>query len=118
MREELRRGLVAALKSRDAAAISAIRSALAAIDNAEAPPARQDDGANVRTASGEYFAGAAVGVGAAETEPVELGGAELRGIVRSEIDERTAAAADYDGLGRPDAAERCRAEARVLGRFL
>lgn len=39
IRAGLRRGLTAALKARDADAVAALRTAIAAIDNAEAVPA-------------------------------------------------------------------------------
>lgn len=96
MREELRRGLTAAMKSRDAVALSAVRSALAAIDNAEAPPLSDFDGA------------------AGEVARRDLDDAQMRAIVEAEINDRLGAAREYDMVGRGDAAERSRAEAEVL----
>ncbi|HVV08941.1 GatB/YqeY domain-containing protein [Amycolatopsis sp.] len=115
IREELRNALKAALKNRERAAIGALRSALAAIDNAEAVPAGQ----RVDTTIGnEHVAGAALGVGAADAARRNLTEAEVRSIVTNEAGERTDAAAEYERLGRGERAEQLRAEAAVLQRFL
>ncbi len=115
MRASLRDGLKAALKTRDRAAIAALRSALAAIDNAEAPPAD----APLDSATGsEHIAGAAVGLGSAEVERRHLTDADLRSIVENEVRERSVAAKEYERLGRDDHAERLRSEAEVLNRHL
>jgi uncharacterized protein YqeY len=106
----LRRALTTALKARDAVAVSALRSALAAIENAgavdpvQAPP----------PGSGP-IAGAVDGLGAAEVErrPVDVGA-----VVAAEVEQRRAAAREYTALGRPDRAERLRAEADVLAAHL
>ncbi|MBB5960543.1 hypothetical protein FHS29_007171 [Saccharothrix tamanrassetensis] len=115
MRTNLRDDLKAALKARDRVAITALRSALAAIDNAEAVP----DGHSSGDVTGsEHVAGAASGLGAAEAERRHLTEADLRSIVEHEVQERTAAAKEYAQLGRTDLAERLRAEAEVLDRHL
>lgn len=116
MRADLRDGLTAALKARDRVAVAALRSALAAIENAEAVPA---DGVAVGGDAGsEHVAGAVAGLGAAEAERRRLTGAELRAIVEKEVRDRSASAEEYARLGRDDLAERLRAEAGVLGRYL
>jgi len=115
MRTKLREGLTAALKDRDRVAASAIRSALAAIDNAEAVPA---DPAPVSTAGNEHVAGAAIGLGAAEAERRHLTEGDIRSIVAAEVRDRTDTAAEYERHGRDDAAERLRTEAAVLSRYL
>lgn len=115
MRATLRADLTAALKRRDRVAVAALRSALAAIDNAEAVPADQPLPGDAGT---EHVAGSLVGVGAAETERRQLTEADLRAIVAREVRERTAAASRYEQLGRPDDAARLRTEAEVLGRYL
>ncbi|WP_020673415.1 GatB/YqeY domain-containing protein [Amycolatopsis nigrescens] len=115
MRASLRDGLKAALKTRDRVAITAHRSALAAIDNAEAVPVDQ----SLDTTTGnEHVAGAAVGLGSAEAERRHLTEADLRSIVENEVRERSVAAEEYAQLGRDDVAERLRAEAAVLSRYL
>ena len=91
----LRRALTTALKSRDAVAVSALRSALAAIENAGAV----EPGHAPPPGSGP-IAGAVDGLGAAEVE------------------QRRAAAREYAELGRPDHADRLHAEADVLAAHL
>lgn len=114
MRASLRAGLKTALKNRDRVATTALRSALAAIDNAEAVPVDQ-----LSTATGtEHVVGAALGVGASEAQRGELTEADVRAIVENEVLERTTAADEYETLGRTEAAERLRAEADVLRQHL
>ncbi|GAA3465184.1 GatB/YqeY domain-containing protein [Saccharothrix longispora] len=119
MRASLRDSLTAALKSRDRVAVAALRSALAAIGNAEAVPVdRPADGVPADVTGSEHVAGAAAGLGAAEAERRHLTEADLRSIVEDEVRERSVAALEYERLGRDDLAERLRAEAEVLGRHL
>ncbi|GAA1299324.1 GatB/YqeY domain-containing protein [Saccharothrix xinjiangensis] len=115
MRDTLSDGLKTALKNRDRVAVSALRSALSAIGNAEAVPVDDQVGP---AAVGEHVAGAAAGPGAAEAERRALTGADVRSIVEGEVRERSTAAAEYERLGRDDVAERLRAEAEVLNRYL
>ncbi|WP_193789949.1 GatB/YqeY domain-containing protein [Streptomonospora alba] len=114
MRTHLRRDLTAALKNRDKVAASALRSALAAIENAESSGV---DSA-VPADGGEHVAGAAVGVGAAEAERRVLTESDVHAVVAREVSERSASAQEYVRLGREDAADRLRAEADVLSRYL
>jgi uncharacterized protein YqeY len=116
MRATLRADLTAALKSRDRVAVAALRSALAAIENAEALPVHH--GSNGGPVVAEHVAGAALGVGAAEAERRHLTDADLRSIVEREVRERSVAAQEYERSGRGDVAERLRAEAEVLSRYL
>lgn len=111
IRERLEQALRAALRSRDRVAVSAVRSALAAIDNAGSVPPRAAPGP---AASGQYFAGSAGGPGAGEAERRSLGESEAADIVRAEIAERQAAAGDYERRERTDHASRLRREAQVL----
>jgi uncharacterized protein len=106
----LRRALTTALKSRDAVAVSALRSALAAIENAGAV----DPGHAPPPGSGP-IAGAVDGLGAAEVErrPVDV-----RAVVAAEVEQPRAAAREYTELGRPDHADRLHAEADVLAAHL
>lgn len=115
MRANMRRELTAALKTRDRVTASALRSALAAIENAEALPA---DHTAVRTVANEHIAGSVVGHGAAEVERRDLSDLEVRAIVETEVQERSAAATEYERIGRNDMAQRLRAEADVLSRYL
>lgn len=85
-------------------AISALRSALGAVGNAEAV-APAEPGAPFRPT---------LGVGAADVARRELSLEDVRAIVRAEIDDRFAAAAQYELHGRGDEATRLRAEGDVL----
>jgi uncharacterized protein len=110
----MRRALTAALKARDQHAVTALRSALAAIDNAEAV-----DAAGQGHPPGEgRIAGAILGVGAAEVARRTLTPAETQAIVRTEVTERQNAAHAYERAGRSGPAERLRAEAAVLKAYL
>ncbi|HEX3785163.1 MAG TPA: GatB/YqeY domain-containing protein [Pseudonocardiaceae bacterium] len=121
MRASLHADLTAALKARDRVAVAALRSALAAIDNAEAvpvdPPVAGATGSAHRTGN-EHVAGSAAGLGAAEAQRRHLTEADLRSIVEKEIWERSVAVREYERLGRDDLAERLRAESEVLSRYL
>jgi uncharacterized protein len=144
IRTRMRRALTAAMKARDRSAVTALRSALAAIDNAEAvdpantPPATARQPGPGKAPPGEgrlptakvpsagdgdppgkgRIAGAALGVGAAEAERLTLTPAETQAIVREEVTERQAAADAYERAGRSGPAERLRAEAEVLTGYL
>lgn len=113
LRGRLRAGLTAAIKARDKDAVAALRTALAAIDNAEAVPTVSGP-----AATSESIAGAAVGLRSTEVARRELTPDDLQVVLRAQIDERNAEAATYDGLGRADAAERLRREAAVLETYL
>ncbi|MBK1786388.1 GatB/YqeY domain-containing protein [Prauserella cavernicola] len=117
MRATLREALTAAIKARDRVAVAALRSALAAIDNAEAVPSAATGAAEGITST-EHVAGAAAGLGAAEAQRRTLTDADVRAIVEQEVTERLSSAEDYERLGRTDPAERLRAEAAVLTRHL
>jgi uncharacterized protein YqeY len=140
VRTRMRRGLARAMKARDHQAVSALRSALAAIDNAEAvhvPPAGAEPagaepgeagvavvgGGDVAPApwAGEGrapIAGAVVGLGAAEVARRSLSPQEMAAIVREEVVGRETAARDYERAGRFDHAERLRAQAELLAAYL
>jgi uncharacterized protein len=108
--DRLHAALRVALKQRDTAAVSALRSALAAIGNAEALPVEATPGGGV----GQYVAGTIAGLGAAEASRRVLDEAEIAGIVSTEIAERRAAAARYEQAGHADRADRLHREAAVL----
>jgi uncharacterized protein YqeY len=108
-RQALGVALRAAIKARQPVAVAALRSAMSAIDNAEAVPVPDPP------PSGDGpIAGAVVGLGAAEVDRRALSPAEVMTVVQREIDERLAVAADYDRLGRTEEAATRRAEAAVL----
>jgi uncharacterized protein YqeY len=97
------------MKARDKAAVSVLRSTLSAIENAEAV----DPVASTAT-DGEFVAGAAHGLGAAEATRRSLGEAEVTAIVEAEIAELLDAAETYERAGRADRAEALRADVEVL----
>jgi uncharacterized protein len=118
VQNSLRQALGAALRGRDLAAAAALRSALSAIGNAEAvAPPRAPESPAVKgdgEVDGAHIAGAAAGLGAGEVPRRRLSEADAAAIVRAEIDERQAAAADYERAGHGDRAARLRREAEVL----
>ena len=103
----LRADLTAALRARDQVRVRALRSALSAIANAEAPPAPATN------SSAEPEIGRLV-----EHARRQLSTDDLRRILQGEIEERDRAASDYQGLGRVDEADRMTAEAEVLRGYL
>lgn len=113
MRQRLHEALRHALRVRDEHAGAALRSAMAAIDNAESVGRAADP-----KTEGAHVAKVRLGVGSAETERRRLSPEDLAAVVRSEIDERRSAAQEYERLGRLDHAARLRAEAAALAPFL
>ncbi|MCA2208106.1 GatB/YqeY domain-containing protein [Nocardia rosealba] len=110
LRDRLRTALKPAMKARDRSAVSALRSALAAIDNAEA--------VDVGDAKAGALEDSAVGLGAAEVRRRELTEDDIVEIVRHEINERRITAGEYDRLGAVDQRDQVTAEADVLSAFL
>ncbi|CAN7233619.1 hypothetical protein [Knoellia sp. LjRoot47] len=111
LRVVMRGALKDAMKGRDRLAASALRSALAAVDNAEAVPTEPGPTAG---AGDSPIAGAVVGLGATEAARRELTADDVYSLVRAEIGERHAAADAVDAAGRPDRAADLRREADVL----
>jgi uncharacterized protein YqeY len=130
IRARMRRGLVAAMKARDQQAVAALRSALARIDNAEAVDLDAfddeglddedlDDGPALPIDTGHpAVAGSVLGVGAAEVDRRILTPEQMAKIVHNEVVERDAAADVLERVGRPDQAERLRAQAKLLTTYL
>ena len=109
----MRAALSAAIKDRDRIAVNAIRSALAAIDNAGAVDASLAPPAEPGT-----IAGGVRGLAGGEVPRRRITDCDIREIVQNVIAERQAAAAQYDELQRNGDADRLRAEGSVLARFL
>lgn len=105
LRDRLRAALRAALKTRDPSATAALRSAVSAIDNAEA-------------VDRPHAPGPRLGVGAGEVARRELSANEIIDIIRDEMTDRDSAAADYERRGRTREAARLRAEAATLSSLL
>ncbi|WP_280346114.1 hypothetical protein [Nocardia neocaledoniensis] len=110
LRDRLRAALKPAMKARDRSAVSALRSALGAIDNAEAV-----DAADVKAGALED---SAVGLGVAEVSRRHLTEADIEAIVRREIDERRATALEYERLGATDRSADLTAQAETLAALL
>lgn len=116
LEQALRAALVPAMRARDEAAVSALRSALSAVANGEAVDVREVD---VRVAAtSEHVAGAVVGVGAAEVERRTLSEGDARSIVEAERWSREADATTLEQHGQTERAARLRAEADVLAQVL
>jgi len=110
LRAVMRAGLKDAMRSRDRLAVSALRSGLAALDNAEAVPAEHA----ARAGGDSPIAGAAVGLRATEADRRELTAEDERSLVLAEVAERREAAAEIDRAGHPDRAADLQHEADVL----
>ncbi|ANZ20876.1 hypothetical protein SNOUR_38240 [Streptomyces noursei ATCC 11455] len=112
LRLRMRQALPEAMRARDKAAVSALRSTLAALDNAEAVPV---DEAALRGAALEH---APVGVGATEAARRELSEHGVVAVVRAEAAERLEVAAQLTAPAHAERAAQLRAEAAVLLGFL
>jgi uncharacterized protein YqeY len=111
LRDRLRAAVPVAMKARDRRAVAALRSALAAIDNAEAV----DVGTTARAGAIEA---APVGVGAAEVARRVLSETDIAALVQGEIDDRRAAADTYAAAGHGDRAADLVAEADALAPYV
>lgn len=112
LRLRLGESLKVAMNQRDAAAVAALRSAMSAVDNAEAVDRSQAPPPT--TTIGDVR----LGVGAAEVARRELSEQDVVDILLTEVEEREEAAAEYVRLGRAEHASRLRAEAAALVAFL
>jgi uncharacterized protein len=103
LRQRLRETLTVAMKTGDRVAVAALRTTLAAIDNAEVA-------ASASAAPGQLaIEQLPYGVGVTDVERRALVESEVELIVRAEVAEREAAARDYDQASNPP-----RSETRVL----
>ncbi|GEM_PF-3302555 len=113
IRDALRAAIIDAARRRDRAALPVYRTALAAIDNAEAVPLPADL-PTVGTIDGSR-----IGVGVAEAERLHLTEDEMRAIVGAEAQERRAAAVALSSHpGQADAAHRLETGAALLTALL
>lgn len=113
LRALLQSSLLPAMRVGDKDTVDVVRSALAAIANAEAVPV---DDASALTEG--PIAGAAVGVGATEAPRRELTPEEVREIVEGERQERVHAAQESEAGGLGEYAGRLRTQAAVLAFLL
>lgn len=118
IRALLRSTLTERMRARDRDAVSVLRVALAAIDNAEAVPVTDPPGAGAPTAGGSAgMATAHLGAGAAETTRRELTEEQMRALVATEADERAELSRQLGAQGASDAARVAFEQASTL-RFL
>jgi uncharacterized protein len=114
LRTPLRRQLSAAVREHHRPAVSALRSALAALDNAEAVRPGEDFQPEVS----QHIAGGVAGVGAAEVERRVLDVESQRALVRAEIESSLVAAMTYQQHGQRTRAAELRMGADVLAAVL
>lgn len=109
MKARLRDDLRAALKGQRPPEAKLIRALIAAIDNAEAPPAQED---NAGPAFHRFRSGSA------EVERLLLDHAQVRQVLLTEIREREIAAAELERLAKHDRAAALRAEILIAQRYV
>ena len=114
LRTHLRRQLSTAVREQDRPAVSALRSALAALDNAEAV----QPGEGFQPEVSQHVAGGVAGLGAAEVERQVLDAESQRAIVKAEIESRLTAAMTYEQHGQSARAAELRLGADVLAAVL
>ncbi|MDR1077710.1 MAG: hypothetical protein LBL55_03425 [Propionibacteriaceae bacterium] len=110
LRVELKR----AIRSRDAAAIAALRSLLSTLDNAGAQPVASQSASSTGS---EHFAGALAGLGAAEVERRPLDAAEVAQLIDQEVAGRLEQAEHLERAGRDRESAWARYQAKLLSRF-
>lgn len=109
----LRVNLREALGSRQRHIIAVLRETLAAIENAEAPPATTPL-ANTNSA----IAGSVSGLGAGEVPRLILSPKTVAELIEREIHERSEAAGEYAKLGRNEEADVLTSQVTVLSALL
>jgi uncharacterized protein YqeY len=107
--DRMRRDLKVAMRARDQVRVRALRTAMGAIANAEAPSIDTDP----RTTSDEPDVGRLV-----EHRRLELTDDDLHRILRAEIADRHDTAEQFDAHDRADEAAVVRAEAAVIEAYL
>jgi hypothetical protein len=111
LRDRMSAALTASMKARDRVAVAALRSALAAVANAEAVHIDTVPRAGA-------IHDAAVGAGAADAPRRDLTEADVREVVEAEAAEHEHAAAHFTQIGRPDDAARLTHQAGILRALL
>ena len=118
LRSALRSRLTTAMRDRDRHAVGVLRSAVAAIENAEAVAV--DDGPTVTSSatssatSSVAVAGAPVGLGVTEAERRPLDDASERSLVLAEVQALLEAETDYAAAGESERARSAAAGASLL----
>jgi uncharacterized protein len=109
LRSVLRDAIGSAMKGRDPILVAAFRSALGVIDNAQAADISEAPAVQSGT-----IAGGVAGLGAGEVPRRALPESQLVEILRAEVAQWEASAAEYQRRGRVDSALRLYAEAEAL----
>ena len=104
IREQLKRGLKTAMKARQHEVVSVLRSALSAIDNAEAVSLDDSMVAVVGRLN--------------EVARKELSEEQMRAIVQAEADALKTSIADYQKLGKAEEAEGLQTQWDALSQYL
>ena len=103
------------MKERDRVAVSALRSALAAIANSEAVPVPEAFGRPTAAPVGNaHVAGTITGPAGAEIRRRDVTEEEAAAIAAAEAAERRAAATEYRAAGHADRADRLLREAEAI----
>ncbi len=100
--EQMKADLLSAIKARETATVAALRSLIAAIDNAQAVPLDGIPRETERT----------------EVPRLELSEAEVRALLRREATTCRANVERYETLGRTAEAQRLRVELNVIDAYL
>lgn len=108
VRESLKRDLKQAMKERNRASVSTIKSTLSAIDNAEAVPV-EDPGPSNPLGTGGF---------ARDVPRRDLTDDDIAVILHAEAQELRSALAEYESRGYDAKAEEMRAGLRVLARYI
>lgn len=103
--DRMRQDLKVAMRERDQVRVRALRTAMGAIANAEAPPAATD----ARSSTDEPDVGRLV-----EHRRLELSADDLDRILRDEVADREDTARQFEANGRAEEAAVVRAEAAVI----
>lgn len=106
--------LTAALKRRDHVTVSTLRSAIAALDNAEAVAAPPAPGG----LASAHVAGAQAGVASTDAPRRAMSDGQARAVLQAQVDEAAAAAAAVEAHGQPERAPRLRREAQMLQQYV
>ncbi|MCX6049433.1 MAG: GatB/YqeY domain-containing protein [Chloroflexi bacterium] len=108
LREQMKADLLRAMKERQSATVSTLRSVLAAIDNAEAVPVKDERTVPVEPVLDQRH----------EVPRKILSADNIHQIVQQELDERRAASLVYAKLGKTEEADRLQHEVNLLSAYL
>jgi uncharacterized protein len=109
MKARLRADLRTAMKDGHSLAVKVIRTLVAAIDNAEAPPIHTGQAASIQH---QFHCGSA------EIERLRMSTSDVHRVLAAEIYERERVAAEFERLDQRHHAEALRAEGRLIRRYL